>query len=69
MRDLYPLTSFFRAAEAWERHKAAYLARIAQARQPEPSEEILLNYKQVWIEGYLESQADAESEKSGQTVG
>jgi len=64
MRDLYPLQAFFIAAEAWERHKAAYMRRLASARQTEPSAEQLLNYKQVWIEGYLEAQADNAEETS-----
>jgi len=66
MRDTYPLSSFFLALDSWEKHRVSYLSAIRKARTPEPSPESLLNYQRVWIEGYLESLADAQANEQGQ---
>jgi hypothetical protein len=58
MRDSYSLNSFFRALDAWEKHLRAYLETLEKARQPAPTVEQMVGYRNVWIEGWLECNAE-----------
>ena len=59
MRDKYALDLIFRALKAWDDHKVEWLKRLSNARQPQPSDEQVDSYRNIWIEGYLEAMSDA----------
>jgi hypothetical protein len=61
MRDAYELTSFLRALDAWEQHRELFLKRLRDARQPEPPPDQLLSYRNIFIEGWLECDANKQT--------
>jgi hypothetical protein len=69
MRNAYALNAFFEALSAWERHREEYLAALENARQPKPPSEVLENYRNVWVEGYLEARTDYAESKQVVTTG
>lgn len=66
MRNAYPPSFFYAAIASWERHKQQYLANLQSMHQPLPNGVELENYKQIWLEGYLEALADAQDRQTAQ---
>jgi hypothetical protein len=63
MRTGYDFVHFLRALDNWEAHKSAWLKSLEDARQPAPNEDSIRNYRNCWLEGFLEALINANENK------
>jgi hypothetical protein len=68
MRETYEFTAFIRALDAWEAHRADWLKKMRDAKQPAPTKEQIDGYRNIWLEGYLDCYAENQA-KSGESTG
>jgi len=69
MRDQYALDLVFRALKAWDQHKIEWLKRLNDARQPQPSEDAIESYRNIFVEGYLEALSDGDERQNTESAG
>lgn len=62
MRDSYAVPTILAAIDAWERHKTQWLAALDLTHAQKPSDEAIRNYRNIWLEGYMESRSESNAE-------
>ena len=65
MRSMYDFMSLLRGLDAWEGHKTAWLASMNNAKQSPPTPEMVKNYRNCWLEGWLENDAERNQTAEG----
>lgn len=57
----YDMPQIIRAVGAWEKRKEGWLQQVKKSGQKPPETEQVENYRNIWLEGYLQSTADSDS--------
>ncbi len=53
MTEGFPIEDVLGAMSAWENQRHEFLSNLARAKQPEPTGDAMINYRDVFVEAWL----------------